>query len=201
MPNSSERIIEVIPFCYNDPKYKCLKKVHIKVATYIITTLLCILFVIGAVGAWATQTHIILSIGASVVAGVCILTTGLLIFGSKKEKQLLFLPYLGFGVVGVGGLVALAVVCVLSIVYADSEPVRNVFYPNHTTTITKEQHTGLITNAAILIAISLVLLFVTIWALILSFRTYKFMGDILFARRPANLLKREEEQFKKKEKF
>uniref|UniRef100_A0A0N5BKQ6 Uncharacterized protein n=1 Tax=Strongyloides papillosus TaxID=174720 RepID=A0A0N5BKQ6_STREA len=188
---SSTKIVEINPFCYNDPKYKCLcQKVHIKVGTYIFAYLTILAYITAAVLAWVFEVQSILCISITVLAAIAVVASLLLIYGVKKEKRQLFLPYLIFCVLSIIVLAVFTVLCLIFIINRDNEDVKNFLYPNHgNEEIKKEQHENLLSNLAILITIALSFLFITIWAFFIVFRTYKFIGDILLARKPIRVKK------------
>uniref|UniRef100_A0A0N4ZRD1 Uncharacterized protein n=1 Tax=Parastrongyloides trichosuri TaxID=131310 RepID=A0A0N4ZRD1_PARTI len=191
---SSTRIVEINPFCYNDEKYKCLcKKIHIKVGTYFFAYLTIIAYIISTILAWVFESHYIVSIGISILASIAILTSILLIFGVKKEKRQLCLPYLVFCIISIVVLATFIILCTLVIINRNHESVKNILFPNSGEgNLNKEQRENLVTNISILIAISLSFLLITIWAFFIVFRTYRFIGDILAARKPIKVLKNAE---------
>uniref|UniRef100_A0A0K0FNK6 Uncharacterized protein n=1 Tax=Strongyloides venezuelensis TaxID=75913 RepID=A0A0K0FNK6_STRVS len=183
---SSTKIVEINPFCYNDPKYKCLcSKIHIKVGTYFFAYLTILAYIAAAVLAWVFDVQSILCISITILAAIAVVASLLLIYGVKKEKRQLFLPYLIFCVLSIIVLAIFTVLCLVFIINRDNDDVKNFLYPNHSSEKTKkEQHENLLTNLSILITIALLFLFITIWGFFIVFRTYKFIGDILVARKP-----------------
>ncbi|CEF63393.1 Hypothetical protein SRAE_1000165500 [Strongyloides ratti] len=188
---SSTKIVDVNPFYYNNPKYKCLcQKVHIKVGTYSFAYLTIFAYIVISILAWILGIHIFVSVGTTILAIFGIITSLLLIYSVKKEKRLFSVPYLIFCVISSILLATFTILCIFTILNRNNENIKNFLYPgqeNHK--LNESQDDYILINLTIFIVIALSFLLFTIWAFFIVFRTYKFIGDILIARRPIRVIK------------
>uniref|UniRef100_A0A0K0ELG9 G_PROTEIN_RECEP_F3_4 domain-containing protein n=1 Tax=Strongyloides stercoralis TaxID=6248 RepID=A0A0K0ELG9_STRER len=191
---SSTKIVDVNPFYYNHQKYKCLcKKVHIKVGTYCFAYLTIFGYTIVTILAWILGTHPIISITTTILAILGIISALLLIYSVKKEKRQFSLPYLIFCILSGALLITFVILCIFTLLNRENENIKNFLYPNQENhKLSNNQDDYLVTNLSIYITIALVFLFFTIWAFFIVFRTYKFIKDILIARRPIRVIKNTE---------
>uniref|UniRef100_A0A1I7Z2L6 MARVEL domain-containing protein n=1 Tax=Steinernema glaseri TaxID=37863 RepID=A0A1I7Z2L6_9BILA len=172
---------EVTPFQHNDPKYKCLcGTVHITMAAILIAVATIIVGIVAIVLAIVDDRPFYTWIPVAVVVLLMLVTSSLVLYAIKTEKEVFFLPYVGLMALSVLLSLGVAVLGIWSLVSPKSSVADFLVNPISNPRSNKE----VIGKASVFLALAVLFLFCSIWFAFIMYRCFLYQKDVKIARHP-----------------